>query len=163
MTETGIINALATARYTSWAPWMGTPIATSIGKPKWMPGIEQLRPAVPFGVFGEYDTEFAYRVAYEALLDKGSAALHRELVRLSAKYPGERLVLLCWCDITKAGNFCHRRMLADWLATKDVEAPELTLNDRGPTVYEDAPGPGGPAHVRELLAEPQPLFGEDFR
>lgn len=158
-----VINALATARYNTWAPWMGVPVATSIGKPKWMPGIEVLKPAVPYGVFGEYDTEFPYRVAYEERLNTHSAALRRELERLSAKYPGQRLVLLCWCDLGKPGAFCHRRMLADWLQGKDVEAPELTLDDRGPAVYEDAPGPGGPESVRELLSPPQALFGDDFR
>jgi hypothetical protein len=35
-----------------------------------------------------------------------------------------RLVLLCFCDISK--TWCHRQILAGWLDNAGIECPELT-------------------------------------
>lgn len=152
------INELATARYGAWAPWMGVPVATSIGQPKWMPGIEQLQSAKPFQIFRKYETEFEFRVAYEARLEEHQAKLRNELVNLSARYPEQRLVLLCWEDLSKPNEWCHRRMLADWLERHDLPVPELTLAD-APTnrEYVSVDSPEPPAHIQQLL------FGDELR
>jgi len=151
------INELATARYSAWAPWMGVPIATSIGQPKWMPGLEQMPSAKPFGIFGKHETEFEFRLAYEHKLDTTSEKVRADLQRISARYPNERLVLLCWEDLSKPGEWCHRRMLADWLEGKGITVPELTLAD-SPTgrEYVSVDGPTPPPHTQQLL------FGDDF-
>lgn len=155
------INALGVSRYQSYQEWMGVPIATSTGKPKWMPGIEDFRAVTPYGIFGQYDTEFSFRVAYLKRLDEKADEIHRTLLRLSDKYPGQRLVMLCWDDLTKPDGWCHRTMLTEWLAGKGVEAPELEWTLHGPpqqtaSLHRDT------GEILPPTPGTVPLFGDDF-
>lgn len=39
---------------------------------------------------------------------------------------GAEPVLLCWEDITKPGQWCHRRMVAEWLQDRlGIDIPEI--------------------------------------
>jgi hypothetical protein len=52
--------------------------------------------------------------------------IHADLLRLSAKYPGQRLVMMCYEDVTiPGGEMCHRTVAAEWLRAKGLEVPEL--------------------------------------
>lgn len=71
------------------------------------------------------------RMAYEPYLERYRAFLHGldpaatwdELHRLAG---GAEPVLLCWERLHEPGEWCHRRMVADWFReTLGVDVPEL--------------------------------------
>lgn len=121
------MNPLGTSSFSFYNGGMGVPVSTSLSTPKWMPGIDFITAAKPAGIFGrpEFEEEFPYRIAYRRRLDAKEEEIKRALIDLSMKYPGERLVLLCWCNLTQVGNWCHRRMLSEWLGERDLDVPEL--------------------------------------
>jgi len=62
-------------------------------------------------------TQERYRQAYRAKLDEaGYPAIKAELEAISRANGGRDLVLLCWEDIRKPGEWCHRTMFAEWWA-----------------------------------------------
>jgi uncharacterized protein YeaO (DUF488 family) len=65
-----------------------------------------------------------YTRVYRSYLDNlGLEEVISELERKSADNGGKSLVLLCWCA---PGEFCHRRVWADWYFQKTgQEVPEL--------------------------------------
>lgn len=139
MSDEPIINRLGTACYSLFRPDMGVPVATSVGKPKWMPGIDAINEMAPYGLLTGY-TEFEFRLKYHDRLDKNEDKVKAALLRLSAKYPGERLVLLCWEDLRKPDLWCHRTMLAEWLEARGLTVPELTTGE----VFDARPGRNKP-------------------
>jgi hypothetical protein len=70
--------------------------------------------------------EFEFRIRYRERLDKHEDEIHRDLIRLSKKYPGQRLILLCWEDLRKPNLWCHRTIAAEWLGERGVDVPEMT-------------------------------------
>jgi hypothetical protein len=112
-------GVLWTGRYQSWQPEHGRPIRTTVGAPKWWtsPPLIQCRSVTPYGVFGrEFASADEMQAAYVAKLDRTAASVVGELVGLVRRFPGERLVLLCFDDV-RAGVACHRRWFAVWWET----------------------------------------------
>jgi hypothetical protein len=61
--------------------------------------------------------EFTAR--YHAQLDRaGVDRVLRDLQRISDAHAGQDLVLLCYEDVRKPGEWCHRQVLAEWLADR---------------------------------------------
>lgn len=162
MTDDSPINPIGTARYQKFEQWMGVPIATSTGKPKWMPQIEKIDALTPYGIFGQYDTEFSFRVAYLKRLDSKEAEIKAALQALSRKYPGQRLVLLCWDDLTKPDGWCHRTMAAEWLEARGLVVPELTFAEHGPHTAVASLNEKTGEVTTERVAGLTPLFDDDF-
>lgn len=145
-----VIGPLGTSRYQSFQPWMGVPVAISVGTPAWMPGIEVCNPLRPWGLL-KLPTDFEFRLAYEKQLDRRADEIRDRLVTLSRKYPGQRLVLLCWEDLNDPrADECHRTQVAEWLQAKGLEIHELTAADR--------PEETTPEKPREPAPEPPALF-----
>ncbi len=69
----------------------------------------------------------AFAAAYRAKLDRiGVAAIQRRLASLQSGDPGKELILLCFEHLDKPGEWCHRRVFADWWAEQTGETiPEL--------------------------------------
>jgi hypothetical protein len=65
-----------------------------------------------------------YTWEYRGYLDSlGPEEVMGHLEKKSAENGGKPLVLLCWCP---PGEFCHRRIFADWYRSKTGrEVPEL--------------------------------------
>jgi uncharacterized protein YeaO (DUF488 family) len=65
-----------------------------------------------------------YTPIYRSYLDSlGAEEVTGQLEKKSADNEGKPLVLLCWC---LTGDFCHRRVWADWYLEKTgQEVPEL--------------------------------------
>jgi hypothetical protein len=65
-----------------------------------------------------------YTKVYRGYLDSlGLEAVISQLEKKSTDNEGKPLVLLCWCA---PGDFCHRRVWADWYLEKTgQEVPEL--------------------------------------
>lgn len=62
-------------------------------------------------------TEAEYTKAYVQHLSATFPTIEviRDYLRgYATQHQGRALVLLCFCDITQPGAFCHRRIFADW-------------------------------------------------
>jgi hypothetical protein len=118
------VNQLATHRYSTFQSWMGVPICISTGMPNWMPGLDYVSAMKPIGL-RDIVTDEEFIEKYLARLDSREGAIHSDLVSLSDKYPGQRLVLLCYEDLVKGTEMCHRTTAAGWLALRGLEVPEL--------------------------------------
>lgn len=93
-----------------------TAIRISVGTPRWTLGYKlagEMKDLMPFGLYNEKDAE-RFRQLYYAKLDRiGVDVIAQKLKGLEAL--GKPVVLLCFEDIRKGdGNWCHRRIFADW-------------------------------------------------
>jgi len=135
--------ALFTGRYPTHRREHGVAVATSIGKPKWplpYPLDHEVRDLMPFGLFGADLPWPEFEQRYRTRLDRiGVDRLRAQFDAIAAEHPGRPLVLLCWENLDKPGERCHRRIAADWieartgLAVPEVESrsgtPEPAHND----------------------------------
>jgi uncharacterized protein YeaO (DUF488 family) len=72
------------------------------------------------GTVGQEEYTRVYRNHLDSL---GLEEVVGQLEKKSAENGGKPLVLLCWCS---TGEFCHRRVFADWYREKtSQEIPEL--------------------------------------
>jgi len=97
-------------------------VAISQGVPKWYKGkvYKKLAPSWAL-VKVEDEKEYVRRYKYEVLDRLDPAQVLKEL--------GEDAVLLCW---EKPGEFCHRRIVAEWLEGElGIEVPELGVRILG--------------------------------
>lgn len=85
------------------------------------------------------DDEYTRR--YRAMLDANADAVIERYRQLERRFRDSDAVLLCWC---RAGAFCHRRLLAEWLGEHGFPVPpELPSaapkasrrRDDGPTLF----------------------------
>jgi hypothetical protein len=125
-----------TSRYQSKAirPDIHATYRTTIGGPRFPLGytLDGAMPAIqpPSWVFNQADEgEEVYTKAYRQHLDSrlmtGDEA-KAYLQAFAARHPGKALVLLCFCDLSKPGTFCHRRIFAQWYEEKTGDSiPEL--------------------------------------
>jgi hypothetical protein len=131
------VTELATSRYADFTPAMGVPVQTSIGRPKFpirYDLTEEVRDLMPRGLFGKDLSETEFTARYRGRLDKiGVDRLRRQFDAISRRHGGERLICLCYEDV-HAGQFCHRRIFADWWQERtgqvvpEVEDPQLRLD-----------------------------------
>lgn len=92
-------------------------VGITVGKPRWPLGypVEYLDRLAPWGLLQVFDkAEFTAR--YHAQLDRaGVDRVLRDLQRISDAHDGQDLVLLCYEDVRKPDEWCHRQVLAEWL------------------------------------------------
>jgi Protein of unknown function, DUF488 len=101
-----------TASYRAWTPNLGVPVRTSLGVPRWFQApLLELPSTFPFGLFGKDLDEATFTRKYRARLWRQRPRVLRELAELREGY-GD-VCLLCF---EPAGTFCHRVVLAGWLA-----------------------------------------------
>ena len=102
-------------------------VSTSRGRPQWALPFRYRR----FDALAPSDETWAledterFAAAYVGQLERlGADAIVSELERIGA---GRTTVALCW---EKPGEFCHRRLLADFIEHKaGIEVPELRPGD----------------------------------
>lgn len=119
-------------------------VAISQGVPKWYKGkvYKKLAPSWAL-VKIEDEKEYVRRYKYEVLDRLDPAQVLKEL--------GEDAVLLCW---EKPGEFCHRRIVAEWLEEElGIEVPELGVRILGKKkkFLQDGSGDGKPVPVQQTL------------
>jgi hypothetical protein len=97
---------LATASYRSFAPQMGVPVATSLGRPKWPLSYDltdEVRALMPWGLLGKDLSDDEFTARYRERLEKtGPETLSRVFHAISRKHDGARLVLLCFGTCSRA-------------------------------------------------------------
>ncbi|WP_372407464.1 hypothetical protein [Streptomyces luteireticuli] len=109
--------SLFTHRYASFRPGSGVPVRITLGAPRHkLPYTltHQIAEAAPTReYFGRPQGEFA--AAYRAQLDRlGVGFFARRFEEISGQGQDPRLVLLCFEDLGQQGQWCHRRMFAQW-------------------------------------------------
>lgn len=104
-------------------------VCISLGFPKWplsYPIVHSAPELMPSWDFLKLPLD-QYRPLYLKKLEKMGASYlidTLEAVATRKKLPG--LVLLCYEDLNKPGEWCHRRLLAEWVQQKlGMEIPEL--------------------------------------
>jgi hypothetical protein len=96
------------------------PVSIAGKAPTWYKGRQYKKLAPKFWFFQKYkldhDEVFYTKCFYdEVLCELDSKTVFEEL--------GEDATLLCW---EKSGQFCHRRLVAEWLQNNlHIEVPEL--------------------------------------
>lgn len=152
---------LATGSYYKFTPEMGVPVRSTVGTPRRLryPLEEWSKLVTPFGVFGTTDDPAEFRTRYVArLIDKGGQTeVSAELGAIRDRHPDRRIVLLCYCDVTKPDGWCHRRIFAEWFEQfTGLTIPELTLAP-GRDPHPAVPEPTAPAEPElTLFTRPGP-------
>jgi hypothetical protein len=119
-----------TGTYQKFEHRQGVPIRTTVGAPRFALGYPiagHWKTVTPDRAMLSADlTEAAFRDAYQAKLDRvGFDAIMAEAEAFTAAHGDNRLVCLCFDDLTKPGNWCHRSMLGAWLTDRGVPVIEL--------------------------------------
>lgn len=104
-------------------------VAITVGKPKWPVGFEfvELAWLAPFGKLFRIDDRREFTAAYFQKLGRiGVAAISKRFQEISAQHGGRDLVLLCYENLSKSWEWCHRQVLAQlWLRETGEEIVEL--------------------------------------
>jgi hypothetical protein len=112
-----MIIELFTTRYQQFRPGMGVPIRTSNGAPRWKlkyPIDHVMKELAPDWATMRY-AKPEFTEAYFGKLDKVGPTTIAMRFRAIAETENEhRLVLLCFEDLAKPGQWCHRTIFADW-------------------------------------------------
>ena len=123
---------LSTSRYQRFHPDQGVAVRTTVGRPRFRldyPLAGHATLISPMVWMLRIADEQHYRTAYtDMLATTGLDAIRHELTTIATAAGNDRLVLLCFCDLTipAPNNWCHRRIFADWWQTQTGdEIPEL--------------------------------------
>lgn len=116
------VLSLFTLNYQRFQPPMGVPVRSSNGAPRWplkydlrhaalltFPAMTDVRAAHKGGL-GEDEFRDRY---HRTLTGRGVLAIGDELQGIADRAGDHRLVLLCF-DKVDQGEWCHRRMFAEW-------------------------------------------------
>jgi hypothetical protein len=111
-------------------------ISIAVGSPRWMPHIDkfpELNPTREMLKMSGKD----YAVEYDKILAKLNP--HEIAMRLNGR------IMLCW---ERPGEYCHRRIVADWLMKNcpGLVVPEIGYDgpDEGPEEYDARKAKEGP-------------------
>lgn len=122
--------AIYTSYYSSRdIPEDGVKVSISVTAPRGFVCDEQLRALAPdsetlWAHKGRRIDDAEYSRRYNTKLDEAGESVGELLADVSSRHPGKDIFLLCW---EKPGEFCHRRLLADWLkAHYSMDIPEWT-------------------------------------
>ncbi|MEU6595287.1 hypothetical protein ABZ923_39855 [Streptomyces sp. NPDC046881] len=125
---------LATCTYQEFTPDMGTPVRTTVGRPRFplpYPLTAHARLVTPTKELLSINAADAYEFSYRRLLnERGFDAIQAELIRIAGAYDLDSpLVLLCfdqYAKLTPPNCWCHRMFLAKWITEHTgQEVPEL--------------------------------------
>lgn len=118
------------------------PVGISRGTPRFPTGYRyrQARELAPNNeTWAQRDME-AFRLSYLRQLEEiGLDTIVGRLEEIGREARGLPLVLLCYEDVTKPGEWCHREHLSAWLRERGVEIRELEPGDL--PQREDVPEP----------------------
>lgn len=105
------------------------PVATSVGLPKFpLPYrvVDRVGMVCPFGLLDIADQDEFIRRYLERLERYGAAKILPVLARIAQREQRPGVALLCFENVAQ-GEFCHRRVLAEWLEERaELAVPELS-------------------------------------
>ena len=104
------------------------PVRVTVGRPRFKLRYELggfVPDAAPYGALFKINDRDEFTEAYTARLE----TVGIESIAASLAALGDKLVLLCYEDVTKDGEWCHRQVFADWwtikIGTKVQELPPV--------------------------------------
>ncbi|RJX18519.1 MAG: hypothetical protein C4570_06475 [Ammonifex sp.] len=104
------------------------PVGITLGVPKFpLPYqvVEYVRELAPDGWMFQINDRAAFTPKFYAKLDRiGVEKIRRQLERISREHGGRDLVLLCYEDVSKPREWCHRLVFAEWWGSKTGEKVE---------------------------------------
>jgi hypothetical protein len=137
---------LYTARYQEFLPEWGIPVRSTIGAPRfhlpyqlagWWRGVtperEWLR-GVPYVDFRRLYRHKLHKQGVDRLM-----AAAESFVPAGEDPTHAKLVALCYEDIRKPGEWCHRELMAEWFTEHGVPVIELCGPKAEPTVAATPP------------------------
>jgi hypothetical protein len=121
---------VATSRYKGYQKTYGVPVRITVGYPKFwrkdkLGPLEMVSEAAPWEkqIWNLPDDQA--KALYEARCEDHLEIIVKKLAELARRFPGQRLVLLCYEDVHK-GEVCHRSWFADWFWRRfGITIPEL--------------------------------------
>jgi hypothetical protein len=120
------------------------PVGVSRGTPRFPVGYRyrRLMELAPDPWMLGIESDERFEEVYVKKLERlGVDRIMEGLTKISVEEGGKDLCLLCFEDLTKPGEVCHRRMFADWWTERTgKDVPELTSC--------------GPSHKRQDLQSP---------
>ena len=105
------------------------PVRITVGRPRFQLryGLaEEIHLFKPAGaLFQMNDKEEPRKAPYARLDQVGIGKVQRILHEISSKHGGRDIVLLCFEDVRKPGEWCHRQLVAAWLNEHGRSGREL--------------------------------------
>ena len=99
-----------------------TAVRISVGTPRWQLAYTiagEIKELMPFGLHNVEDADEFQRLYCARLERIGVDRIGRQLTKFEAL--GKPVVLLCFEDVRKPSDWCHRTMFADWWLAKTGE------------------------------------------
>lgn len=94
------------------------PVGITVGEPHMRLGYQlrhRVRVLAPTGKLFSINVKSLFATLYiERLNNIGLESIRRELEGISEENGGKDLVLLCFEDVHKPGEWCHRQIFAKW-------------------------------------------------
>lgn len=116
------------------------PVSVTVGQPKFPLGYElagHVGMLAPYGLL-KIEEIGAFRDAYFERLERyGPAKVKRVLAAIAHSEGRKGVVLLCFEDLTKPDEWCHRRVFAEWWLAETGDQV-LELHDLLPDADEAA-------------------------
>jgi len=108
-------GTVCTSYYAVAKPEMGVLVQASVGRPRFFKhAMEVAEILAPWGILGTTDDKEAYRRLYLARMDDHREEVIQTILDIQRRHPGQRVVILCYENIRKPGQWCHRRIFAEW-------------------------------------------------
>jgi len=117
-------------------------VAITVGNPRWPLGYEfvELRKLAPYGRLFHINDREEFTTTYFEKMDRiGAGAISKWLQEISETHGGKDLVLLCYEDVRKPGEWCHRQVFAEWWRRETGEIIEELETGVAPEPLEPAP------------------------
>jgi hypothetical protein len=102
-------------------------VRITVGKPKHplpYPLAAHIRELTPYKAFRVKDPDQYRRLYLERLEHYGVETIRQQLLKVSTANDDADLVLLCFEDVLLPGEWCHRRIFADWWFEQTGETVE---------------------------------------
>ena len=93
-----------------------TAVRISLGSPKWNLGYDlsgEINLLKPFGLLNKFEEYELFKDEYFKMLDRRGVYTIRKVIN-SFERIGKDVVLLCYEDIRKPNNWCHRTAFTEW-------------------------------------------------
>jgi len=105
------------------------PVRITVGRPKFRLRYklaEEIHMFKPAGaLFRMNDKEELRKALYAKLNRAGTRKVRKILHGISNRHGDRDIVLLCFEDVRKPGEWCHRQLIADWLNEHGMSVREL--------------------------------------
>ena len=113
------------------------PVRIAVGRPRLRYELaEEIHLFKPAGALFRMNDKEEFRKAPYAKLDQaGIEEVRRILHDISSRHGDRDIVLLCFEDVRKPGEWCHRQLIAAWLNEHGMNAQELGEVERQPSLF----------------------------